>query len=469
MTTRTGRILLGTTLFLGILALVLLAPPDGRERSDLMQGLGRLHMLALHLPITLFLVVPILELAGWSRRRVHLKTSAGFVLELATGAAFVAVILGWLLAWSGGYQGDLLTQHMWGGVMLAGAGLLLCLLRGHFGRLYSVFLVAAVGLLGWTSHQGGSLTHGETFLTAKLPLRLRLLLGGPAPKPALTTSTTLTGEQQEAFFVARVVPILESHCTVCHGAEKQKGRLRLDSYEALMKGGKNGAVVQPGDAMESELFRRIILPPDDDEVMPADGKPLLQPEEVKVIELWIAAGASASATVDTFAEAPALPKPKAMVPVTPDYHPRLAQLEKLEKELHIRLVPRSQMPTDGVILRTASLPKRCDDSVLARLGPVADLIVEAELARTKVNDAGLKSLSTWVHLRRIDLSHTEITSAGLKTLGQLHELESLNVTATKVDEAGVAALRQQLPNLQVYHFEARTGASTSTAVKEANP
>src|SRR5688572_21465216 len=44
----------------------------------------------------------------------------------------------------------------------------------------------------------------------------------------------------EQHFVARVKPLLESRCVSCHGPDKQKGSLRLDSREAALKGGESG-------------------------------------------------------------------------------------------------------------------------------------------------------------------------------------------------------------------------------------
>jgi hypothetical protein len=110
-------------------------------------------------------------------------------------------------------------------------------------------------------------------------------------------------------------------------------------------------------------------------------------------------------------------------------------------------VPRSQIATDGLILRTASAPQHCDDATLAKLAAIAPLIVEAELARTKITDAGLKALSACENLRSLDLTRTAITSEGLVALASLRKLEALNLTATAVDDAGVARLKE-LPALK---------------------
>lgn len=254
-------------------------------------------------------------------------------------------------------------------------------------------------------------------------------------------------QAEPSFFTARVAPILDRHCVVCHGPEKQKAGLRVDSFEHVMRGAESGVVVKPGAAKESELYRRITLPADYDEVMPSDGKPLLSEAEKKVIELWIAAGASSGAPVSAFPTAPALKPPREQVALAPDWRPLAKQIAALERELGVRLVPRSQAATDGLILRTASAPTKCDDGVLAKLAPVAALIVEAELARTKVTDAGMAAVGQWVNLRTLDLTRTKVSSAGMSALGGLKNVETINLTGTNVDDAGVAALRE-LPALK---------------------
>jgi hypothetical protein len=257
----------------------------------------------------------------------------------------------------------------------------------------------------------------------------------------LAGATVMTA--QPATFGSRVAPILEQHCTVCHGAEKQKAELRLDGHAVILAGAKEGLVVKPGDAKASELFRRITLPETDDDVMPSDGKPHLSRIDIAVIEKWIAAGAPETAEFDAPAPAPVV----MMRPAAPDYTLRLGQANALAAAVGLRLVPRSRVATDGLILRTASAPARCDDAALATLAPVADLIVEAELARTKITDAGLVSIAAWRNLLRLDLSRTTVTSAGVPRLAGLEKLEALNLSETTVDGAGAAALRA-LPGLK---------------------
>jgi hypothetical protein len=266
---------------------------------------------------------------------------------------------------------------------------------------------------------------------------------------------------EPATFTTRVAPVLEANCVVCHGENKHKAGLRLDSLAALLRGGNDGAVIKPGDLKGSELFHRITLAPSDEDFMPSEGKPPLAPADIAILEKWISAGAPEMAEFD----APALVAAVIVPPAAPDYRSRLAEVTELARVLGVRLVPRSRVPTDGLVLRTASAPIRCDDALLAKLAPTADLIVEAELAGTKITDAGATTLAHFANLHRLDLARTAITSDGLTALGPLLHLEFLNLHDTAVTDAGLPALRA-LKNLRyvvLWHTHV-----TPSAVHEAS-
>ena len=429
-----------------LFVLLVVAPPDGLQRGDLAQFMGRFHPLAVHLPIALLLLVPLLEGAALLRDRQHLRQSAGFVLGLAAIAAVASAWLGWLLARSGGYEGALVTRHMWGGVSLAAACLACWALSGWKRNAYVVVLLGTLCLLIWTSDQGGKLTHGETFLTEHSPESIRRWLGGERPTEVDPTS----------FYAMRVQPIFEEKCVVCHNAGKFKGKLRLDAYDYVMHGGKDGPVIRPGEPAKSELVRRVTLSPGSKDFMPAEGKPALTEAETKIIEAWIAAGATTNVSEAAISELPpSLETAKASPALTADYRPQLKTMAALESSLGVRLVPRSQNFTDGLILRTVSAPARCDDATLAQLAPVANLIVDAELARTRVTDKGMQSIATFSNLRFLDLSNTAITSAGAQALLKLDKLESLNLTQTRVTNSGVTELRAKPGLKRLYLFETR--------------
>src|SRR4051794_9662090 len=87
----------------------------------------------------------------------------------------------------------------------------------------------------------------------------------------------------EQHFLERVKPLLESRCVGCHGAEKVKGGLRLDSREAVLKGGETGAGVVPGRPGESLILQAVTHVRADLEMPP---KEKLTAKDVAVLERW---------------------------------------------------------------------------------------------------------------------------------------------------------------------------------------
>ena len=88
-----------------------------------------------------------------------------------------------------------------------------------------------------------------------------------------------------------VKPILAKHCVSCHGPERPKAGLRLDTAASAIRGGKEGPGVVPGKARASRLFLALIGE-GDGERMPLK-RPPLPPEQVEAVRAWIDAGADA--------------------------------------------------------------------------------------------------------------------------------------------------------------------------------
>ena len=103
---------------------------------------------------------------------------------------------------------------------------------------------------------------------------------------------TFSPEQIE-FFESQVRPLLVEHCHQCHGADKQKGGLRLDSREGVLLGGESGPAVTPGQPDTSLLLTAVKYTGDTQ--MPPDGK--LSEAQIAVLQKWISMGAVFPATV----------------------------------------------------------------------------------------------------------------------------------------------------------------------------
>lgn len=107
----------------------------------------------------------------------------------------------------------------------------------------------------------------------------------PPPEP-----TPPVGVAARVDFARDVRPIFEATCVECHGPDKVKARLRMDSVAALQQGGKSGPLVVPGDP-ETSLIMRRVLGLDGEDQMPLDNDPLSD-AQLETLRRWIAEGAS---------------------------------------------------------------------------------------------------------------------------------------------------------------------------------
>ena len=98
--------------------------------------------------------------------------------------------------------------------------------------------------------------------------------------------TRTTSDAAEAIFLAEVLPVLEARCVECHGPDRAKAGLRLDSLEAILDVPSLDRVVVGGDLEASFLWERVNLPEDDVDAMPPKGDRLAA-HELDSIRRWI--------------------------------------------------------------------------------------------------------------------------------------------------------------------------------------
>jgi hypothetical protein len=456
---RSRLALLTLALILLVLTLIMFLPPDGTERAQWLQFIGRFHVLAVHFPIALMLLVPVLEIAGRSERFSYLRLSSGFILGLATIGATISAFLGWCLARSGSYSGPLVIQHMWGGITLTVVCWSCWMLHARMGeqnvgRFYAAVLSIGVIAVAWTGYRGGQISQGEDHLTEYMPSVLHHVIGLPDKEPSAQAAAG-------SFYAARVQPIFADRCVTCHGPAKQKSGLRLDSYGWLMKGGKHGAVVKAGNVQGSDLFRRITLPPDHDDFMPKEKKPPVSPDQVKLIELWIGAGASGSLPLDAIKDLPAggsvaatpvaVTFPEIDAAAVTKSRERIAPaVVRLQNRFPNILTYESRGSAD-LVLNASLLGAKFSDADLEAFAPIAEHITVADCSRTAVTDRAAPAIAAMKRLRVLRLAQTKITDATLKSLNVLDQLQSLNVYGTAVTVASLPVV-EKLPRLE--HFYA---------------
>jgi mono/diheme cytochrome c family protein len=257
----------------------------------------------------------------------------------------------------------------------------------------------------------------------------------------------------EVDFVKDVKPILEQSCITCHGPEKVKGGLRLDTKEGLLKGSKRDKVVKAGNADESRLYEVITLPKNDPAHMPSEAESLPK-AQIDRLRDWINEGlkwpdglvlkaaegtSTGGTTTVTVPTDPGLPISDA----------EKAAVGKLQQSgvLAMRLAQN----TNWLRVDFSLGKKDVKDEDLVLLKDVPNL-VELNLGNTTLTDAGMVHLKGLVNLTRLQLHNTKVTDAGLKNLEGLQKLTSLNLYGTEVTDKGLESLKgiKKLRNLYVW-------------------
>ncbi len=260
-------------------------------------------------------------------------------------------------------------------------------------------------------------------------------------------------------FVKDIQPILTKTCVECHNAEKTKGDLRLDTKEGALH------AVKVGKAADSELYKRVILPKDDDDIMPPKGEPLSK-AQADLIKAWIEEGA---VWPDGLVLKPGAEGAAKAEDALPEIKPTANELKAFAK-LEEQGLPVRQIAMNSQ-WRSASwhLSKdKVDDQTLALLKDTT-VILDLNLAGTKISDAGLSNLKGLEGLRKLHLENTAITDAGLANLKGLKNLRYLNIYNTAVTDKGLEQLKG-LKNLKhLYVFQTKVTEAGAKSLKAALP
>ncbi|WP_193214144.1 c-type cytochrome domain-containing protein [Luteolibacter marinus] len=493
----------GLLLIAAMAALFWVGPPPEDGLPDIAKFIGRFHPVILHLPIGMLLLVLVLE-TGKLFSRKKPSSSTQVAMFFAAASAVVAMLLGFVLYYSmPDYGKELAERHLNGGIIFA-CGMVAAFVvkvwvdyaAGRGAWFYWIMLVGSTVMMGIASHDGASLTHGEDYLTKYAPNEVRKLIGQPlkeeTPSGGAAESVPVVAKppSEQVVYQDVIVPILEEKCYSCHNVDKMKGKYRMDDYDLLVKGGKEGEAIEIGHSADSNMIFRIDLPEDDDEHMPPEGKKDLEEHEVVLIKWWIDGGASKDAKLaDMEMPEPVKQAMSKLVPpevlaqqkaaaeqaakVDADKREAVkAEVDKLREQFPAALNFESQS-SSGLTFTAVSMRKTFGDTELAKLGPVMPAMVSLDLSASTVTDQGAKVLEHAAELRSLRLSETAVTDASLETLSGLPKLESLNLYGTqvtnegilklaslsnlkklylwqtKVDDAGVQALKAKLPGCEI--------------------
>jgi len=434
--------------------------------------IGRLHPALVHLPVGILVLAFLLQCIGYKDKTGAYHKALVVVLGIGAITAVISCISGFVLSKHDDYDPDLVGWHQWMGITTA----IVCiaayfLYRGNtLVRFKWPAMIALVVLISITGHMGGTLTHGEGYLTGPL-------MGGGN---GITTEQKPIANVQEAMVYDSVIqPMLQRKCYSCHNANKRKGGLRMDQPDLLMLGGKNGKIIVNGNAAESEMIKRILLPKEEEHHMPPKEKPQLTENEIALLHWWISSGAAFNKKVKE------LPQPATV-------QPALAALQQPKQSSQsVSDVPKEEIGaadeaaikklTDkGVIVLPVAQnshylmanfvsARAITNKDLELLAPLKKQLIWLKLGSMPINDSAMEAIGKCTNLTRLQLEYTGITDAGLGKLNNCKQLHYLNLVGTKVTAKGVMALNGIKELQSLYVYQTSVTAADTAALRKVFP
>jgi uncharacterized membrane protein/mono/diheme cytochrome c family protein len=423
--------------------------------GSITEFIGHFHPVLVHLPIGILLLAGLLQFLSRKKKYQSLQQATGIALLAGMISAVITCISGFLLAQSGEYDAALAGRHQWLGIGTAVVSVAAYYLHKRNNPLTQWAMLLLVVLIIITGHLGGTLTHGAGYLTSAFTTGGQST-GAMERKP-------ITNVQEAVLYKDIIQPVLQEKCYSCHGAAKQKGKLRLDTPEFITIGGKNGKTLVAGKADESNLIKKIGLPPGNEGHMPPKEKPQLTKEEIDLLRWWISSGASFDKKVKDLPQpakikvvltslqsgnAKEQPSPS-FIPDTPVEKADTAIIAQLKKR-GIAVVPVAQnsnyLSASFIAVDTVTAKD------IAALIPVSRQLIWLKLGNTRVTDAALHELDKLTALTRLSLERTAITDESTERIKSLTLLQYLNLSGTAVSSRGLALLTglKKLQYLYIY-------------------
>lgn len=442
---RYRSVLSNAVFFLLVLLLLMAAFSEHLKIPVWLTISGRFHPLLLHFPITLviLLLVTYPFRSAW-KNNMQLSAAYDLLWLHAAGLAALSALSGLVLSTDGGYDETTLDRHMWLGTATAAIAYVIWYLQAgrESGKGILNILVIICGVtLGVGSHYGGTLTHGEDYLTFRTPVEESEASG------RVTDST--------AIYLAAVQPLLQTKCYSCHNEKKSKGDFVMTQEALLLKGGKEGAPWVAGNPDNSRLVQRLLLDMTDKKHMPPKGKPQLSSREIELLHKWIADGADFDKSFQDY-------------PSTDTFRIFAASFIQPADVKKTKTMDHAFEPADKKTLANLNGPFRVITSLdnrtpALRLGfyvsseykpsmledcrPLSLQIVSANLSGMPAGDEAVQQLSGYPNIEEIFLHSTRITGANLALLKQSTKLRTLSLSNTKVNAMQIEPLAA-LPMLE---------------------
>ncbi len=427
----------------------------------LMQFAGRFHPLIVHLPIGFLILAFLLEC--FSSIQMYRKFRSAVAPSLILGAisAWLACLTGYWLKQEGDFADEVVNPHQYVGIATAIFATLLVVFRRYTKTRFSnvglrkkiriVSFIPLMILLSITGHFGGSLTHGDDYLSfVNMEEALEV---DPAVKIRQVSNL-----DSAVLFEDLIQPLFDAKCVSCHSSKKQKGDLRLDGKDFIRKGGKNGELFLPGIPDSSLLFKRITLPLEDKHHMPPEERTQLTSAEINLIQSWINDGCNFSRHIYEFADAGKVkmylaafmtPKSVSILP-TENIDPADEKILSSLRNAGVIILPAEE--NSNYISANFTNVRTISNELLTLLSKLDRQLLTVDLNFTNINDQQMSSIGELKALRVLYLNNTAITDVGIQQLKPLANLQMLSMTNTTVTDQIFSTINEMKLLRKIYLF-----------------
>ncbi|MCF2947869.1 hypothetical protein L0668_07110 [Paraglaciecola aquimarina] len=256
--------------------------------------------------------------------------------------------------------------------------------------------------------------------------------------------TPVLKAQTDSFYEQRIDPIFEQYCAACHNDNKQKGKLRLDSFRQLNFSGKSETNLTVAE--NNLLLERMSLPAEHRLAMPPYGRERHSDTDLALIKLWLDKGGSGQLTEVDFPEAPPKAKKISFEPI--DWQaiekaraPLAQEVQHLQQEYGFSLQYQARTSAD-LILNSFVIGNRFNDQLLTEFASVKSKLVEVNLYQSAISDLSMRFLLTCQQLKELNIAGTKISAEGLIQLVSLASLEKVLVDKTLITPSVQAKFEQ---------------------------
>jgi uncharacterized membrane protein/mono/diheme cytochrome c family protein len=404
---------------------------------------GRFHPVLVHLPIGFLLLALVFQWLARKEKFMAIIPAIKIAFLLGMISAVLSCLSGWSLSSGGEYDETTLDYHKWMGISVAVVSIAGYWLADKPSTLFkNILSIATLVFIIITGHLGGTLTHGDGFLTKGL--------FGKGADSTISARKTIANVQEAVVFTDIIQPILTDKCGSCHSAKKQKGGLRLDAQEWILKGGKEGKVFVSGNPTGSELYKRALLDPLEEKHMPPKGKPQLTEQEMNLIHWWISSnGAFDKKVKDLGQPAKILPALLAMQSAATNMKKPSIPEGTVDPVSPIIL---DSMHNAGIIVLPVAANsnylsanfvsiQKVTEQTVALLQLIQKQLVWLKLGYANLSDNSWKIIGQCINLTRLSIDHTNLTDTQIIHLAGLKNLQYLNLVGTKITVQGIQQLR----------------------------